>query len=172
MQAGFVSGTDAVPGSLLLIAAVDTLLDRARAAGAAVIHLRNAGQPGALDERGSTSWELHRPPQSDEPVIDKSEDDGFIGTRLDDELRERGLRWLAICGVLSEMCVAATARGALARGYGVVLPHTAHATYDVPAGPGPSEAVPALLAARTAEWSLGDEVEIVADPTAVPFQPG
>ncbi|WP_269462867.1 isochorismatase family protein [Pseudonocardia saturnea] len=90
--------------------------------------------------------------------------------RLDGHLRERGVRRLAICGVMSEMCVAA-ARGALARGYGVVLPHTAHATYCVPAGPGPSRAVPAALAARVAEWPLGDDVEVVADPDAVPFRP-
>ncbi|OLL76450.1 Isochorismatase [Pseudonocardia sp. Ae168_Ps1] len=53
----------------------------------------------------------------------------------------------------------------------MVLPHTAHATYDVPPGPGPSEGVPAFLAARAAEWSLGDAIEIVADPTAVHFHP-
>ncbi|WP_337831234.1 isochorismatase family protein [Pseudonocardia sp. TMWB2A] len=171
MQVGVVTGADAVPDAPPLIEAVDTLLGRARAARAAVVHLRNAGPPGAIDEPGTASWQLHRPPRAGEPVIDKSEDDGFLGTRLDGQLRERGVRRLAICGVMSEMCVAATARGALARGYGVVLPHTAHATYDVPAGPGPSQAVPAALAARTAEWSLGDDVEVVADPYAVPFRP-
>jgi hypothetical protein len=31
------------------------------------------------------------------------------------------------------MCVAATARTALARGFRVVLPHDGHATYDIPA---------------------------------------
>ncbi|WP_343578390.1 isochorismatase family protein, partial [Acinetobacter sp.] len=66
------------------------------------------------------------------------------------------------------MCVAATARAALARGYAVLLPHDAHATYDVPAGPG-SEAVPAAMSARAAEWSLGDEIQICASVDEVGF---
>lgn len=71
------------------------------------------------------------------------------------------IKSLAICGVLSEMCVAATARAALELGYAVLVPHDAHATYDVPAGPG-SNGVPAAMAARAAEWSLGDEIRICA----------
>jgi hypothetical protein len=42
---------------------------------------------------------------------------------------------------MSEMCVQATARTALARGYRVVLPHDAHGTYNVPAVPGVSEEI-------------------------------
>lgn len=66
------------------------------------------------------------------------------------------------------MCVAATARAALELGYGVLLPHDAHATYNVPAGPG-SEEVPAAMAARAAEWSLGDEIVICASSHEVNF---
>lgn len=66
------------------------------------------------------------------------------------------------------MCVAATARAALELGYEVLLPHDAHATYNVPAGPG-SEEVPAAMAARTAEWSLGDEIVICASSHEVNF---
>lgn len=66
------------------------------------------------------------------------------------------------------MCVAATARAALELGYGVLLPHDAHATYNVPAGPG-SEEVPAAMAARAAEWSLGDEIVICVSSREVNF---
>ena len=37
-----------------------------------------------------------------------------------------------ICGALSEMCVSATARGALARQLKVVIAHDAHGSHDVP----------------------------------------
>jgi hypothetical protein len=39
---------------------------------------------------------------------------------------------------------------------------------DVPAGPG-SESVPAAMAARAAEWSLGDEIRICASAHEVRF---
>jgi nicotinamidase-related amidase len=60
------------------------------------------------------------------------------------------------------MCVQATARTALARGYRVVLPHDAHATYDIPAAPGISDGVPAAMVSRVAEWALGNEGEVIA----------
>ncbi|SCK59861.1 Amidases related to nicotinamidase [Streptomyces sp. SceaMP-e96] len=50
-----------------------------------------------------------------------------------------GSRPWRLCGVLSEMCVSATARTALARDFRVVLPHDARATYDIPTAPGISQ---------------------------------
>jgi nicotinamidase-related amidase len=111
---------------------------------------------------------LYFSPRSHETVVRKARDDGFDGTDLDGILTALGVRNIAICGVLSEMCVAATAREAMRLGYGVLLPHDAHATYDVPAGPG-SESVPAAMAARAAEWSLGDEIRICASADEVRF---
>ncbi len=66
---------------------------------------------------------------------------------------------VCLVGIQSEMCVAATARGALARGFAVVLPRDGHTTYDVPADGG-APAVPAAQVSRVAEWSLGDEVVV------------
>jgi nicotinamidase-related amidase len=169
MQVGFIVGSDAVPQAKDLMAAVDELLARAREAGALIVHLRNAGSPGGLDEPGVLTWELHRKPAPGELVIDKADDDGFRDTPLAHELEQRGVQRLTICGVMSEMCVAATARGALQLGYGVVLAHNAHGTYDVPAGPGASQRVPAPLAARAAEWSLGDGIELVSNARSVRF---
>ncbi|MDA4806111.1 hypothetical protein NY486_09425, partial [Enterobacter hormaechei] len=67
-------------------------------------------------------------------------------------------------------CLAATARAALEKGFAVILSHDGHATYDVPAGPGNSEAVPARLAARAAEWSLGDDIILLAAAGDIRFQ--
>ncbi len=169
MQNAFVQGPSAVPGHVMLRSAVEALLDKARSAWAPVIFLQNDGPAGALDEPLRPGWKLHFPPLSGEVVIRKTEDDGFEGTDLDSILTAFGVKNLVICGVLSEMCVAATARAALERGYGVLLPHDAQATYDVPAGPS-SQGVPAAMAARAAEWSLGDEIRICASAREVRFK--
>ncbi|MEV0371649.1 isochorismatase family protein [Streptomyces sp. NPDC050636] len=164
VQSAFVSGDEAVPDAARVLDRSRDLIARARAAGALVVHLQNDGPPGAVDEPETPGWELHLPvePGPWETVVRKMDDDGFEDTPLGPLLTGAGVQALAICGVLSEMCVAATARTALALGFRVVLPHDGHATYDIPAAPGISEAVPAAMSSRAAEWALGDEVEIIA----------
>ncbi len=112
VQRGFVDGPGAVPGHAALLAAIGTLLARARAADAPVIFLQNDGPAGAIDEAGTAGWALYFAPRDGEHVVRKCEDDGFAGTRLDTLLEANGVCNVAICGVLSEMCVAATARAA------------------------------------------------------------
>ncbi|WP_246754648.1 MULTISPECIES: isochorismatase family protein [Rhizobium] len=79
---------------------------------------------GAFELRSSCIFA----PSPEETVIRKTKDDGFDGTDLDAILTAFGVHDLVICGVPSEMCVAATARAALERGYGVLLLHDAPAT--------------------------------------------
>ncbi|MFI1383497.1 isochorismatase family protein [Embleya sp. NPDC020886] len=171
VQVAFVTGAGAVPAAERVVERVAALIGRARAGGALVVHLQNDGPVGADDEIGTPGWELRLPVEAgpSEVVIRKTEDDGFDGTPLGDLLTRAGVTGVAVCGVMSEMCVGATARAALERGYRVVLPHDAHATYDIPAAPGISEAVPAPMVSRVAEWALGDEVEIVAHAEEVTF---
>ncbi|MET7281616.1 isochorismatase family protein [Kribbella sp. NPDC005582] len=171
LQTAFVSGPNAVPAAAVLLDRVTDLLDRARAANAVVVHLQNDGPPGADDEAGTPGWELYLPtkPGPREHVIRKPRDDGFDATTLGPVLVSAGVRSLAICGVMSEMCVHATARTALARGYRVVLPHDAHATYDAPAVPGVSESIPAHTVSRIAAWSLGDQPDITHPAATVTF---
>lgn len=169
VQAAFVSGTEAVPDHVRLLKAIETLIASARTAKVPVIFLQNDGEPDTIDEPQQPGWALHFPPLPGESVVRKTTDDGFDGTALQDLLVASGVQTLALCGVLSEMCVAATARTAMQRGYDVVLPHDGHATYDVPPGPGGSAKVPAGMAARAAEWSLGDGIIIPASVADVRF---
>ncbi|MBM7169507.1 isochorismatase family protein [Streptomyces sp. G44] len=171
MQAAFVSGDGAVPDARRLLDRVRDLLTRARESGALVVQLQNDGEPGAPDEPGTPGWRLHLPAEAErgETVVRKTADDGFEETELEELLRKAGVEALAICGVMSEMCVSATARTALELGFRVVLPHDAHATYDIPAAEGISDLVPAAVASRVAEWALGDEIEIVAAARDVSF---
>ncbi|MFI1583650.1 isochorismatase family protein [Embleya sp. NPDC020630] len=171
VQVAFVTGEGAVPDAARVLDRVGALLTEARARGSLVVHLQNDGPVDADDETGSPGWELMLPvrPGPREVVIRKTEDDGFDGTSLAEVLATAEVAGVAVCGVMSEMCVGATARAALERGYRVVLPHDAHATYDIPAAPGISEAVPARMVSRVAEWALGDEVEIVPHAEDVVF---
>jgi streptothricin hydrolase len=169
LQTAFLSGAEAVPAAAALVASVDSLLDRARRAGCLVIHLQNDGEVGAPDEPGEPGWELYVRPLPGEPVVRKSRDDGFDGTGLGSILTGAGVSRLVIAGLLSEMCVAATARTALDRGYAVVLPRGAHATYDIPPGPGFADIVPARVVSRVAEWSLGDQIALVTSADDVSF---
>jgi streptothricin hydrolase len=169
VQRSLVEGDSAVPSRATLMGAVKTQLAAARSAGALVVYLQNDGTAETGDEPGTWGWELAIEPDSSETVIRKKEDSGFVGTSLHTLLQAYGVTAVSVCGVLSEMCVAATARSAMDLGYRVVLAHDSHATFPVPPfGPGEPE-LPASHAARAAEWSLGDSVIIPAVATEVLF---
>ena len=159
MQRGLLAGPRAVVGAPALAERVGQMIGRASAAGALVVQLRNDGAPGEVDEPGQPGWELAL---TGGTVVGKSTDDGFAGTPLGELLTQRRVTRVAVCGVLSEMCVSATARRALARGLGVVIPHDGHGTYDL-------EEIPAAVVARVAEHALGDQPELVASTTDVIF---
>lgn len=155
-QCGFLEGPKAIPDAGGLVDRLSRLLVRARRAGALVVHLQHDGAPGTVDEPGAPGWELRLVPveSGSEVVIRKTTDDGFPGTGLGDLLDRGGVRRVVVGGLLSEMCVSATARAALARGLAVVVPRDAHGTYDV-------DDIPSAVVARVAEHALGDEPELV-----------
>ncbi|WP_329113619.1 isochorismatase family protein [Streptomyces sp. NBC_01465] len=171
IQSSSVMGNGAVPGAARLLETTADLIARARKDGSLVVHIQNDGRPGAADEPHTPGWELHHPVEEGpaEVAIRKRVDDSFDGTPLGSLLTGAGVRAVAVCGLMSEMCVQATARTALARGYRVVLPHDAHATQDIPAAPGLSDRVPAATVSRVAEWALGSDLEVPARAADVSF---
>ncbi len=137
-QQGLLDGEAAIPDAAGVIDRLVRLLAAARSAGTLIIHLQNDGAAGSLDEPGTPGWFIHAQvaPEPGEVVLRKTRDDGFDGTELEDVLAQHGVTRMAVAGLLSEMCVSATVRGALGRGLHVVLVHDAHATYhlgDIPA---------------------------------------
>lgn len=169
VQRAFVAGPHAVPAAATLLAAVEHQLDRARAADCLVVHLQNHGAPGAPDAPGTDGWRLAHETAPGETVIGKTDDDGFEGTDLEELLTGAGVRTVSICGLMSEMCVAATARGALRRGFAVVLARDAHATCPVPDQGPRAPGVAASDVSRVAEWSLGDEPLLLDSSADVAF---
>ena len=163
-QCGLLEGNQAVPDSAAVTERLFNLLGAARAADALIIHLQNDGKPGTLDEPGMPGWLIHPKllPQMRELVLRKTADDAFNGTGLMDILSRNQINRIAIAGLLSEMCVSATARGALAQNLEVVVVCDAHATYnlgDISAG----------VVSRVAEHALGDDVELT-DIASVKFR--
>ncbi|MDA2804066.1 isochorismatase family protein [Nocardiopsis suaedae] len=129
-QRNMLHGPDAVPAAPRVGPALADLLARARAAGAAVVHVQNDGGPGEPDEPHTPGWELVHPPLPGEAVVRKTAPDAFAGTALADELARAHVRTAVLAGMQSQYCVAATARGALGQGLDTVLASGAHATYD------------------------------------------
>ena len=162
-QQGLLDGEAAIPDAASVIDRLAELLAAARSAGTPIIHLQNDGAPGSLDEPGTPGWLIYPKlaPISGELLLRKTRDDGFDGTELEDILARRGVTRIAVAGLLSEMCVSATVRGALARGFHVVLVHDAHATYNL-------DDIPSSIVARVAEHALGDEIEL-ADTLSIRF---
>ena len=91
-----------------------------------VVFLQNDGGEGEPDQPETAGWVLAFEPQPADVVVRKRHDNGFAGTDLDALFRNHQVTTISICGVMSEMCVAATARSAMERGYEVVLAHDAH----------------------------------------------
>jgi nicotinamidase-related amidase len=60
-------------------------------------------------------------PLAGEPVIDKPGKGAFYQTDLELMLRNRGIDWLLVCGVTTEVCVHTSVREANDRGYRAIV---------------------------------------------------
>lgn len=116
-------------------AAAREVLDVFRAAGDPVVHLRHVwDSPDATFMRpGTPGQEIHPlvAPADGEPVIDKTEPNGFLGTDLAEVLERLGVDHLHVAGMMSSMCVDATVRAAADLGQNVTVVHDACAAPDL-----------------------------------------
>jgi nicotinamidase-related amidase len=128
-----------------------------RAAGEPVVHLQHIWDaPDALFMRpGTDGVEIHPAvaPADGEPVLRKSEPNGFLQTGLEDQLRGRRIDELVVAGMMSSMCVDATVRAAVDLGFTTTVVHDACAAPDLEFG---GEAIPGRTVHAAFMAALGD----------------
>lgn len=69
-------------------------------------------------------------PQGDEPVIQKTVNNAFVGTDLEDRLRAAAIQSLVIVGLTAEHCVSTTARMAGDLGFKTIVVADATASHE------------------------------------------
>ncbi len=125
-------------------AAINRLVDTARAAGVAIVWIRANYEPRYLAdpmrtrnasrdptnavccEGGTWGYDFWRmTPRDGEFFVEKHRYDAFLGTPLDDILRNNGIRTLVTTGVVTNVCVELTLRAGFFRGYYIVVPEDA-----------------------------------------------
>lgn len=111
------------------------LLAIARDIGVKVIHVKHvmASAAAPFFHPGSTGGELHDSvaPKAAETVIEKARPSSFVGTNLEQLLREAKIERLVICGAMSQLCVDATVRAGVDLGFKVTVAHDACAAANV-----------------------------------------
>ncbi|WP_104091971.1 isochorismatase family protein [Arthrobacter sp. GMC3] len=113
-----------------VIANINTLVDKARSAGAAVVWIQHSDDGLVL---GSSGWEyvseLVR--AESEPLVLKTFGDSFEDTTLEEILAQAGVGHVVVAGAQTDACIRSTIHGAFTRGYDVTLVSDAHTTSDL-----------------------------------------
>lgn len=114
------------------------VLERAREAGAPIIHIMHDAGPGTPydvnAEIGKIADEVA--PRKGETVIVKNYPNAFVNTELHEALRKLKVRDLVLTGFMTHMCVNSTARGAFNLGYRATVVGDATATRSLPGAKG------------------------------------
>lgn len=108
------------------------LLEKARDAGATVVYIQHHDRDDPNLQPGSPGFAIRAAiaPEPGDTVVVKRICDSFAQTNLEQVLREAGIERLVTCGIQSEFCVDACTRGAMNRGFTVILAADAHTTWD------------------------------------------
>ncbi|MFE1315943.1 cysteine hydrolase family protein [Streptomyces sp. NPDC058755] len=113
-----------------VIANINTLIDKARAADVPVIWVQHSDEELAY---GSETWqyvpELTR--RDAEPLVHKKYPDSFEDTDLETVLADRKVGRLLVTGAQTDVCIRSTLHGAIVRGYDATLVADAHTTEDL-----------------------------------------
>ncbi|MEM8972974.1 MAG: isochorismatase family protein [Pseudomonadota bacterium] len=117
-----------------VIARINALTDHVRKAAGQVIWIRHCGGPGDHFEPGTAGWEFLPELCHDDAdrIVEKTLNDPFAGTGLNDELRTSNPERVIICGWATDFCVDATVRSCVSNNYHVVVANDAHTLNDRP----------------------------------------
>jgi nicotinamidase-related amidase len=160
VQNGVVAGT---PRRDEVIANINTLIGKARAADVPVVWIQDEGEGRTP---GSEAWELvpELKRLEPEPLVPKTYGDSFEATDLEEILAGHGVGKVVVTGAQSDACVRSTIHGAFTRGYDVTLVGDAHTTEDLTSwGAPPPEQV---IAHTNLYWKYHDGPGRTADTVA------
>jgi nicotinamidase-related amidase len=152
-----------------VIANINKLVDKARAASVPVIWVQHASENLVANTEG---WRYvpELQPTADEPVVHKRYGDSFEDTTLESELATRGVGRLVVAGAQTDACVRSTIHGAFTRGYDTTLVSDAHTTEDLSEwGAPPPDAVIAHTNLYWAEQDAPDRAASVVATADVSF---
>ncbi len=144
-QVDYLGAPGLLPAAGTVVAAIERLVNGARAAGTPVWHVFTTVR--REDDRRMPHWRAegrwhcvagtpgHAPPPSlaplaGEPVVDKTGFSPFVDGDLAARLRERGVETVILCGVHLHACVRSAALDAYQRGLGVIIADDAVASDD------------------------------------------
>jgi nicotinamidase-related amidase len=100
-------------------------LELFREKGLLVVHVRHESLSAGASffAPGTEGARIHKrvKPLNGETVVVKHHPDGFLHTELQETLSAQGIEQLAVCGMMSHMCVDTTVRSAKGFGYTVIL---------------------------------------------------
>jgi nicotinamidase-related amidase len=165
----FPGGANPLDGPEAAAANAARLLGRFRASGEPIVHLKHVWDaPDATFMRpGTPGVEIHDSvtPEGSEPVLEKEFPNGFVGTSLEADLRNAGAEEIVVCGMMTSMCVDATARAAADLGFTVTVAHDACATMPLSFG-GVDVAAPSVHAAFLAALADGYASVVPTDDLA------
>lgn len=172
IQNEYSEGPLAVPGFDAAAQRAAGLLERARALGTPVIHVRHMGRPGGAFDPEAARGRIHAAvtPAEGETVVEKTLPNAFAKTTLDEILAALGARPLVVAGFMTHMCVSSTVRAALDRAIPATVAADATGTRALPdplaaehGGELPAEAVH-----RAALAALADRFAAVVPADRIP----
>ena len=135
MQVGLLHGPDKPRAGEALLETLNSLLSKARSAGAPVFLARHIGPPGSPIEPGSALTQLvpELVLEGDEVIFEKSRPNAFAKTDLAKQLQALGVEGVVITGMKTQYCVDSTCRAARDLGFDAVLIADGHTCSDTPA---------------------------------------
>jgi len=139
MQRCFLDGKT-VPSALAIIPHVNRLIQAFRRRNRPIIftrHLNSGADTGRMQEWWGSLISPNDPRSllddridAATAVITKAQYDAFYGTNLEEMLKRGDITQVVICGVVTHLCCETTARSAFCRGFSVIMPPDATASYN------------------------------------------